>query len=739
MAETSIDHLMNTTDSNLCKTWTCSTHSAHASSLTRACRKQRCATLHEIPFDSLCDTISATMHATSGSQPINSACHRPCDNSISNKFHPRHDKLSSSWCDTTPTSTDSVTRQCMKTNESGIKTSTITCKIADASGSVTITGWTPFRTVQVIVLVGLSLALVNGANFDDHQSSPVRMTSEGPVMGYLHQLADERGVSERYLGIPFASPALGTLRFQRPSPAAKRASTLVAVKLPPACMQSGQDTSYITDYRPSYDGHMDEDCLYLNIYLPQSPQIQSSTSRRLLPVLVHIHGGSNEVGSSFMFEPDALAVLGNIVVVTVNYRLGALGKSKVVIHVVGLFRYAVLQSGSPLAAWGVLPTLPPGDSKRGPSQHLEAIGCRDTSQKSDTLKCLQTVDVLSIVDAHYQHAPDYYTWSATIDGQFLPDSPANLLSSGLTQPVINAEKVMVGLVEDEGSLTAEAVVKNEMFLEKHGRLPTAQEVSRDRSHVKDPPTLTEADFHFNVDGYKKIPGFQELSAFTYFPWQDPNNKTQVIIALSDYAGDLTFAAPAVQFLEKITSLETTHTFMYVIDHRSTKSRFPSWMDSCSRYHLPIKLRCFLTLSFPSVPGIQQPPEQYDNNQAYISISTEGVSEIFSNNSSSGSNNNITNITSVPTPLPFISIGYRYRARYIQFWNSLLPSFGNHSQKDVSGETRMYRVATLTLAASLIAVTLALVVVSSVLLYFTKKQRKGEVKKKYPVSADSCLL
>ncbi|GFR91968.1 hypothetical protein ElyMa_006188900 [Elysia marginata] len=137
-----------------------------------------------------------------------------------------------------------------------------------------------------------------------------------------------------------------------------------------------------------------------------------------------------------MFEQDALAVLENIVVVTVNYRLGALGKSKVVIHVVG-----TLSSKAAHHLPHGATSLPPGDSERGPSQHLEAIGCRDTSQKSDTLNRLQTVDVFSIVDAHYQHAPDYYTWSATIDGQFLPDSPANLLSSGLTQPVINAEKI----------------------------------------------------------------------------------------------------------------------------------------------------------------------------------------------------------------------------------------------------------------------------------------------------------
>ncbi|GFR97677.1 hypothetical protein ElyMa_006330300 [Elysia marginata] len=63
-----------------------------------------------------------------------------------------------------------------------------------------------------------------------------------------------------------------------------------------------------------------------------------------------------------------------------------------------------------------------------------------------------------------------------------------------------------------------------MFLEKHGRLPTAQEVSRDRSHVKDPPTLTEADFHFNVDGYKKFLAFKSCQPLHTSRGRTPTTK-----------------------------------------------------------------------------------------------------------------------------------------------------------------------------------------------------------------------
>ena len=57
-----------------------------------------------------------------------------------------------------------------------------------------------------------------------------------------------------------------------------------------------------------------------------------------------------------------------------------------------------------------------------------------------------------------QHAPGYYAWSATVDGDFLPASPDSLVSSDPIKPVVNAKTVLVGLVQDEGSLTGERVV-----------------------------------------------------------------------------------------------------------------------------------------------------------------------------------------------------------------------------------------------------------------------------------------
>ena len=67
--------------------------------------------------------------------------------------------------------------------------------------------------------------------------------------------------------------------------------------------------------------HMDEDCLYLNIY---SPTVDSGQAQKF-PVMFYIHGGQFAHGSGNDFPGHQLAVNGRVVVVTINYRLGALG------------------------------------------------------------------------------------------------------------------------------------------------------------------------------------------------------------------------------------------------------------------------------------------------------------------------------------------------------------------------------------------------------------------------------
>ena len=128
----------------------------------------------------------------------------------------------------------------------------------------------------------------------------------GPISGVNH------GECASYLGIPYASPPLGELRWKPPQPAVPWVGVRECKGYGPACPQPKSKF---------YDvGRTSEDCLYLNIWAPRNGK------EAKMPVLVWIHGGAftTGAGSLGLYKGMNLAVQG-VVVVTINYRLGPLG------------------------------------------------------------------------------------------------------------------------------------------------------------------------------------------------------------------------------------------------------------------------------------------------------------------------------------------------------------------------------------------------------------------------------
>jgi para-nitrobenzyl esterase len=117
-----------------------------------------------------------------------------------------------------------------------------------------------------------------------------------------------------YLGLPFAAPPVGELRWREPQPVARWEGTRKATSFAPACMQKGVSMPGETPPVTS------EDCLYLNIWTP------ARLGPDRLPVIVWIHGGGYKNGSASMplYWGDRLAQRG-VIIVSIAYRLGPLG------------------------------------------------------------------------------------------------------------------------------------------------------------------------------------------------------------------------------------------------------------------------------------------------------------------------------------------------------------------------------------------------------------------------------
>jgi para-nitrobenzyl esterase len=119
------------------------------------------------------------------------------------------------------------------------------------------------------------------------------------------------GVAE-FLGIRYAAAPTGDLRFAAPTPPAAVSGTIDAEEFGSSCPQNAS---------PFGTASSDEDCLFLNIFVPHAPV----SAKSHFPVMLFIHGGAFVDGEGSDYLGAELATQGDVIVVTINYRLGILG------------------------------------------------------------------------------------------------------------------------------------------------------------------------------------------------------------------------------------------------------------------------------------------------------------------------------------------------------------------------------------------------------------------------------
>ncbi|GFW67143.1 neuroligin-4, X-linked [Trichonephila clavipes] len=341
---------------------------------------------------------------------------------------------------------------------------------------------------------------------DEDSDYPVICTQGGKVRGKILKLTNGKEVAA-FLGVFFAEPPVGNLRFKAPIPKAPWEGIYNATSFGPLCAQSKNRSHWDIVMEASgkkilrrlglWDYMQGEDCLNLNIYVPvEALPARIKDSSPPLSVMFFIHGGSYKTNGGRFYPGEWLASAGNVIVITVNYRLGVLGflstedasargnyglldqilalkwvKNNIMafggnasdvtifgnsaggacvgLHLIspmsrGLFSKAIAQSGSPIGEWAV---------QRRPRMYVERLArklkCPDVNNSELILECLRKIDPEQIIDKSEDATLEdslMLQFAPVADGEFLLKHPTTMLQQeGSLSPV----PVMVGVTRDE--------------------------------------------------------------------------------------------------------------------------------------------------------------------------------------------------------------------------------------------------------------------------------------------------
>ena len=202
----------------------------------------------------------------------------------------------------------------------------------------------PFYSNMVVAKIIFLLFLIlgpgiqvfaNSQSWETHSDPLVVETTTGLMRGFSRTVLDGHEVHVFY-GVPFAKPPIGPLRFRKPQPVDPWHGILDATTLPNCCYQEKYE------YFPGFEGeamwnpntNISEDCLYLNIWVPQRVRLRHQgadppvgTEKHGAPILVWIYGGGYMSGTATLdvYEADIMAASTNSIVASMQYRVGAFG------------------------------------------------------------------------------------------------------------------------------------------------------------------------------------------------------------------------------------------------------------------------------------------------------------------------------------------------------------------------------------------------------------------------------
>ncbi|XP_050971742.1 LOW QUALITY PROTEIN: neuroligin-2a [Labeo rohita] len=495
------------------------------------------------------------------------------------------------------------------------------------------------EATHAITLLWLALwiTLASCQRIDPGSKYPTVTTNYGKLRGIKKELNNEiLGPVEQYLGVPYATAPIGDRRFQPPEAPGSWQEVRNATQFAPVCPQNVHGVLpeimlpvWFTDnldVAATYIQNQSEDCLYLNVYVPTEdgpltkkhdestlnrPRDEDIRDRRKKPVMLFIHGGSYMEGTGNMFDASVLAAYGNVIVVTMNYRLGVLGflstgdqsakgnyglldqiqalrwlnenighfggdPERITIfgsgagascvnllilshHSEGLFQRAIAQSGSAISSWSI---------SYQPLKYTKIlarkVGCT-YGETADLVDCLRRKNFRELVDQDIQPARYHIAFGPVMDGDVVPDDPEILMQQG---EFLNYD-LLIGVNQGEGL----------KFVDDGG---TESEEGISAAAFD----YTISNFVDNLYGYPKGKDIlRETIKFMYTDWADRDNgemRRKTLLALFT---DHQWVAPAVATAKLHAEYQSPVYFYTFYHHCQTETR-PEWADAAHGDEIP---------------------------------------------------------------------------------------------------------------------------------------------------------
>ncbi|KAM3715925.1 Acetylcholinesterase [Dirofilaria immitis] len=454
----------------------------------------------------------------------------------------------------------------------------------------------------------------------------VTLHDGSPLFG--HEVYGENGkLVTEFLGIPFAEPPIGQLRFRKPKPKQPWRTLLNATTMPNACMQSSD--TYFGDFQGATMWNsnvpVSEDCLYLNLVVPG--QINQNAR---LPVMVWIYGGGFWSGciSLDVYNPKIITSEENVIFVAMNYRVSVFGflymgreeapgnmglwdqllalkwvrknidlfggdpnqvtlfgesagAAAVSMHLLSpksspYFQRAIIQSGSVTAPWAT-------ETKEVAIARsvvlYDDMRCGNMSKDPQNwdldkvLRCLMDAPAEAIRDSEWAPVMEFadFPWVPIVDGDFLIEQPTTSLKRGnfkVAELLIgsNLEEAIYFIVYQLGDIFP----------------------PRDFFIKKDFVTSREKWLHSisNLLPRKMLKAPLALASIIheYEPADLPIKPSDWINSLDKMLGDLQFTCNSNE-IALANSMHGGDTYYYYFTHRSTQQTWPKWMGVVHGYEI----------------------------------------------------------------------------------------------------------------------------------------------------------